>query len=89
MKEILMKTRFLHPSKLFWRASGEFQRVSLSTSKTSIELAGLRTQVKLFNFHCSPSSLLLSAVIIEILLLVWVPYTPEVMKEGKRTVLSS
>ena len=67
----------------------ENSRGCLSTSKASTELAGLRTQVKLLNFHCSPSSLLLSAVIIEIFLLVWVPYIPEVMKEVKRTVLSS
>lgn len=89
IKEILMKTRFLHPSKLFWGGQVENSRGCLSTSKASPELIGLKTQVKLLNFHCSPSSLLLSAVIIEILLLVWVPYIPEVMKEEKRSVLSS
>lgn len=87
IKEILTKTRFLHPPKLFW--GGQVENSTLSTSKASTELIGLKTQVKLLNFHCSPSSLLLSAVIIEILLLVWVPYIPEVMKEEKRSVLSS
>lgn len=59
----------------------------LSSSKAGAEVAGPKTQLKLLNFQPSHRSLLLSAVIPAVVFLVWVPYIPEVMIEGKRTVL--
>lgn len=53
-----------------------------------LKLAGLRTQVKLLNFHCSPSSLCCLSDLLKFSS--WSGYhIPEVMKEVKRTVLSS